>query len=68
MDVENSIRDDDSNETEKEQSGDSSDNGKGKAGDAAMLEEPLSKIMSFLKDRMPDVKLQVFKVVTLPVI
>jgi hypothetical protein len=28
-----------------------------------MLDEPLSKIMSFLKDRMPDVKLKVFKVI-----
>lgn len=66
LDVENSARDEDVRDDE--QSEDASDNGKGKAGDTAMLEEPLSKIMSFLKDRMPDVKLKVFKVVSLLVV
>jgi len=68
LDVENSARDEDASDTVKEQSEDTSENGKGKAGDAALLEEPLSKIMSFLKDRMPDVKLKVFKVVSLLVV
>jgi hypothetical protein len=56
LDVENSARDEDSSDTTKELSEDTSDNGKGKSGDAAMLDEPLSTIMSFLKDRMTDVK------------
>lgn len=64
LDVENSAREEDSSDTTKELSEDTADNRKGKPGDAAMLDEPLSKIMSFLKDRMPDVKLKVFKVVT----
>lgn len=68
LDIENSTRDEDASDTVKEHGEDTSDNGKGKAGDAAMLEEPLNKIMSFLKDRMPDVKLKVFKVVSLLVV
>lgn len=62
LDVENSARDEDRSDATKELSEDSSENGKGKARDAAMLDESLSKIMSFLTDRMPDVKTKLFKV------
>lgn len=62
LDVENSARDEDTSNTAEESSEDASESRKGKAGDSAILDEPLSKIMSFLKDRIPDVKLKVFKV------
>lgn len=32
-------------------------------GDAALMDEGLSRILNFLKDRMPDVKLKVFRVI-----
>ncbi len=41
----------------KDESGES----KGKVEDAALSDEGLDKIMSFLKNRMPHVKLKVFK-------
>ncbi|XP_024401257.1 protein EXECUTER 2, chloroplastic isoform X3 [Physcomitrium patens] len=63
LDVENSARDEDTSNTAEESSEDASESRKGKAGDSAILDEPLSKIMSFLKDRIPDVKLKVFKVI-----
>lgn len=62
LDLENMAAGGDTKETEKDLSEDISEDGKGKAGDADLLDESLTKIMSFLKDRMPDVKLKVFKV------
>ncbi len=40
---------------------DESGENKGKVEDAALSDEGLDKIMSFLKNRMPHVKLKVFK-------
>lgn len=62
LDVENVAKENETNDSAKGASEDTAEDGKGKAGDAPLLDEGLSKIMSFLKDRMPDVKLKVFKV------
>lgn len=62
VDVENAARDEDASDTTQGLSEDISEIGKGKTDDSAMSDEPLSRIVSFLKDRMPDVKLKVFKV------
>ncbi|XP_024394530.1 protein EXECUTER 2, chloroplastic isoform X2 [Physcomitrium patens] len=63
VDVENAARDEDASDTTQGLSEDISEIGKGKTDDSAMSDEPLSRIVSFLKDRMPDVKLKVFKVI-----
>lgn len=62
LDLENVAKENETNDSAKGASEDTAEDGKGKVGDAPLLDEGLSKIMSFLKDRMPDVKLKVFKV------
>lgn len=62
LDLENMAKENETDDSTKGASEDTAEDGKGKVGDAPLLDEGLSKIMSFLKDRMPDVKLKVFKV------
>lgn len=62
LDVENLVRDEDISNIVEELLEDVLESRKGKVGDSVILDEFLSKIMSFLKDCILDVKLKVFKV------